>query len=98
GHTPSTSGCFHLQPPAHKGNRNDRRRGWRPMSRDTALESMRHAEDLTVVTGAGGFIGGNLVKYLRDKGCARIRAVDKKPVGCWYLRTSGAENICLDVS
>ena len=68
------------------------------MSRDTAMESVRHAEDLIVVTGAGGFIGGNLVKYLRDKGCARIRAVDNKPVGDWYLRTPGAENICLDVS
>jgi nucleoside-diphosphate-sugar epimerase len=68
------------------------------MSRDTLIENAPRATDLIVVTGAGGFIGGNFVKYLRAKGFARIRAVDKKPVRDWYLRTPDVENICLDVS
>src|SRR5438067_7715559 len=55
-------------------------------------------DELIVVTGAGGFIGGNLVKYLRDRGFTRIRAVDKKPLYDWYLRTPGVESVCLDVS
>src|SRR2546427_6565999 len=54
--------------------------------------------DVVVVTGAGGFIGGNLVMYLRRKGFARIRAVDKRPLDEWYLRVPGVENTCLDVS
>ncbi|HVH70068.1 MAG TPA: NAD-dependent epimerase/dehydratase family protein, partial [Candidatus Dormibacteraeota bacterium] len=31
---------------------------------------------MVVVTGAGGFIGGNLVAALRSRGVPRIRAVD----------------------
>jgi nucleoside-diphosphate-sugar epimerase len=54
--------------------------------------------DLIVVTGAGGFIGGNLVKYFREKGFTRIRAVDKKPVHEWYLRVQDVENLNLDCS
>ena len=37
-------------------------------------------EDLIVITGAGGFIAGNLVLYFKKKGFANIRAVDKKPL------------------
>ena len=55
-------------------------------------------DDSILVTGAGGFIGGNLVKVLRAKGFTRIRAVDKKPLYDWYLRTPGVESLCLDVS
>src|SRR5436189_1619713 len=55
-------------------------------------------DKLTVITGAGGFIGGNLVKYFSDKGFTRIRAVDKKPICEWYLRVPEAENLCLDCS
>jgi nucleoside-diphosphate-sugar epimerase len=54
--------------------------------------------DLIVITGGGGFIGGNLALYFKKKGFTRIRAVDKKPVYEWYLRVPGVENICLDVS
>jgi nucleoside-diphosphate-sugar epimerase len=54
--------------------------------------------DRIAITGAGGFIGGNLVKYFRDKELTRIRAVDKKPFREWYLRIPEAENICLDCS
>ncbi|QMV19097.1 NAD-dependent epimerase/dehydratase family protein [Granulicella sp. 5B5] len=51
-----------------------------------------------VVCGAGGFIGGHLVKYLKDRGFAAIRAVDIKPVQDWYQTTPGVENLVLDLS
>jgi GDP-D-mannose 3',5'-epimerase len=56
------------------------------------------ADSLVVITGAGGFIGGNLVKYFYDKGFARIRAVDKKPLAQWYQCIPEVENVCLDCS
>src|SRR5215510_8376695 len=55
-------------------------------------------DDLIVITGGGGFIGGNLAKYLTDKGFTRIRAVDKKPLYEWYLKVPGVESVSLDVS
>jgi nucleoside-diphosphate-sugar epimerase len=54
--------------------------------------------DLIVVAGAGGFIAGALVRYFHDRGFARIRAVDKKPLAQWYQRTPGVESLCLDLS
>ena len=54
--------------------------------------------DLIVITGAGGFIAGNLVLHFKKKGLANIRAVDKKPLYDWYLRVPGVENLSLDVS
>ena len=56
------------------------------------------SDDLILVTGAGGFIGGALVADLRAKGHRKIRAVDRKPVGEWYQVSSEAENLCLDLS
>jgi len=55
-------------------------------------------DDLIVITGAGGFIGGNLAQYFAKKGFTRIRAVDRKPLYDWYLRVPGTETMCLDVS
>lgn len=58
----------------------------------------RSKDDLILVCGAGGFIGGSLVRRFHDQGFTRIRAVDKKPLPVWYQTTPGVENICLDLS
>jgi GDP-D-mannose 3',5'-epimerase len=55
-------------------------------------------DDLIVITGAGGFIAGSLVRRFKEKGFTRIRAVDKKPLPDWYQVADGVENLCLDVS
>src|SRR3984885_4187050 len=55
-------------------------------------------DDLIVITGAGGFIGGNLALYFTKKGFTNIRVVDKKPLYEWYLHVPGVQNLCLDVS
>ena len=55
-------------------------------------------DDLIAITGAGGFIGGSLVKYFRQKGFTRIRAVDKKPLEQWYQQVPDVENLRLDCS
>jgi nucleoside-diphosphate-sugar epimerase len=54
--------------------------------------------DLILVAGAGGFIGGSLVRYFSDKGFTRIRAVDRKPLPEWYQRTNGVECLSLDLT
>jgi GDP-D-mannose 3',5'-epimerase len=50
-----------------------------------------------VVCGAGGFIGGHLVKSLIANGVEVIRAVDIKPLDHWYQETDGVENLSLDL-
>ena len=55
-------------------------------------------ENLVVVTGAGGFIGGNLVSALRARGYKRLRALDIKPREQWYQWFDDVENLCLDLN
>jgi GDP-D-mannose 3', 5'-epimerase len=51
-----------------------------------------------VVCGAGGFIGGHLVKYLQEElGAGFVRGVDVKPLEDWYQVSSDAENLVLDL-
>jgi len=50
-----------------------------------------------VVCGAGGFIGGHLVKGLIANGIKVVRAVDIKPLSEWYQTTNGVENLTLDL-
>ena len=49
-------------------------------------------DDLVVVAGAGGFIGGHLVHALQQRGHTNIRAVDVKPLDEWYQQTRGVDN------
>jgi nucleoside-diphosphate-sugar epimerase len=50
-----------------------------------------------VVCGAGGFIGGHLVKGLLEQGINVVRAVDVKPRGEWYQESKEVENLVLDL-
>ena len=61
-------------------------------------ETVLSRDDLIVIGGAGGFIGGALARRFHDQGFTRIRAVDKKPLCEWYQRVPGAESLCLDLS
>lgn len=49
-----------------------------------------------VVAGAGGFIGGHLVKELVRKG-NKVRAVDIKPLNEWYQVSDEVDNLVLDL-
>ena len=57
---------------------------------------MNH-RDLTVVTGAGGFIGGHLVGSLLADGIP-VRAVDHKPFDDWHQLHPASENLRLDLT
>ncbi len=50
-----------------------------------------------LVTGAGGFIGGHLVKRLIEQG-HEVRAVDIKDFNEWYQHYPEVDNFCLDMS
>ncbi|MGE0747635.1 MAG: NAD-dependent epimerase/dehydratase family protein [Rhodospirillales bacterium] len=53
--------------------------------------------DLIVVAGGGGFIGGHMVATLLRQGFTRIRSVDVKPFGEWYQLFPDADNRQLDL-
>ena len=53
--------------------------------------------ETAVVCGAGGFIGGHLVKGLLANGVKVVRAVDVKPLEDWYQTTADVENLSLDL-
>ena len=61
------------------------------------IENLIAKDDVIVVTGGGGFIGGHLVSDLAQRGYKRIRSVDIKPVEEWYQVVPGAENIRADL-
>jgi nucleoside-diphosphate-sugar epimerase len=54
-------------------------------------------EDLVVVAGAGGFIGGHLVKHLVERGHTQVRAIDVKPLHEWHQVVPEAESRLLDL-
>lgn len=50
-----------------------------------------------LVAGAGGFIGGELVNYLRKNSRFKIRAVDRKPFSEWYQKFEDVDNHVMDL-
>ena len=61
------------------------------------IDKLMGKDDLVVVTGGGGFIGGHLVADLRSKGYKRLRAVDIKKSDEWYQEFPDVENLQLDL-
>jgi GDP-D-mannose 3', 5'-epimerase len=62
------------------------------------IERRLNRDDLIVISGAGGFIGGALTRYFHDLGYTRIRAVDRKPLPQWYQQVQGVESLSMDLS
>ncbi|MFV0415797.1 MAG: NAD-dependent epimerase/dehydratase family protein [Chthoniobacterales bacterium] len=54
-------------------------------------------DQLIVVAGGGGFIGGHLIDALRKDGYTRLRSVDCKPFSEWYQVFDDVENLELDL-
>ena len=61
------------------------------------MTELMQADDLIVVSGAGGFIGAHLVAGLQARGYRRIRAVDCKPIGQWHQRPPEVEYVQADL-
>jgi nucleoside-diphosphate-sugar epimerase len=56
-----------------------------------------YKDDLTVVTGAGGFIGGHMIASLRRAGHRKLRAVDIKPYSQWFQYFDDVDDRVLDL-
>ena len=54
-------------------------------------------DDVILVTGGGGFIGGSFVAHLLRQGYRRIRAADIKPVDEWHQPFPEVTNLRLDL-
>ena len=50
-----------------------------------------------LITGAGGFIGGWLVRHLRENGFTNLRALDAKPIDEWHQVFPEVENRVCDL-
>jgi len=68
------------------------------MTEKVTIDRQLDADDLIVITGAGGFIAGALTRHFHDLGYKRIRAIDRKPLSGWYQRVPGVECLSMDVS
>jgi nucleoside-diphosphate-sugar epimerase/lipopolysaccharide/colanic/teichoic acid biosynthesis glycosyltransferase len=68
----------------------------RPVAADSDDPARRLAGPV-LVCGAGGFIGGHMVRRLVDAGMA-VRAVDLKPLDEWFQHHAGVEEIQADLS
>jgi GDP-D-mannose 3', 5'-epimerase len=53
--------------------------------------------DPILVSGAGGFIGGWLVRYLQENGFTDLRAIDIKPLDEWHQVLEGVDNRVADL-
>ncbi len=59
---------------------------------------MSITHESVVVAGGGGFIGGHLVRRLKELGYNKIRSVDRKPMDQWYQVHDNVENVVADLS
>jgi len=66
-------------------------------SQTTSSQSLPAKDDLIVVAGAGGFIGGHLIADLRATGYTQLRAVDQKPFDGWYQKFADVDNLVLNL-
>jgi GDP-D-mannose 3',5'-epimerase len=53
--------------------------------------------DPILVSGAGGFIGGWLVRYLQENGFTHLRAIDIKPLDEWHQVIEGVDSRVADL-
>jgi nucleoside-diphosphate-sugar epimerase len=53
--------------------------------------------DPILIAGAGGFIGGWLVRYLTEQGYTNLRAVDIKPLDEWHQMQPGVPSVASDL-
>ena len=53
--------------------------------------------DPILIAGAGGFIGGWLVRYLNEQGYTNLRAIDIKPIDEWYQVQSNVPSTVSDL-
>jgi GDP-D-mannose 3',5'-epimerase len=53
--------------------------------------------DPILVGGAGGFIGGWLVRHLKEDGFTHLRAIDNKPLDEWHQVLEGVDNRVADL-
>jgi len=63
-----------------------------------SIDKLIGQDDLILVTGGGGFIGGHLIADLRARGYKRLRSVDVKPLAEWYQIFPDVDNRQLDMS
>ena len=65
------------------------KQGAQDRSEQRTAEACLSKDDLIVIAGAGGFIGGGLCRHFQEIGFTRVRAIDKKPLPEWYQRVPG---------
>ena len=61
------------------------------------MKNLEKTKTKILITGAGGFIGGHLVKFFQKQGYQKIRAVDIRPLSKWHQLSQGVENLSLDL-
>ena len=61
------------------------------------MEATISPSDPVLIAGAGGFIGGWLVRHLTEQGYTNLRAIDIKPVDEWYQVQPGVPSFASDL-
>lgn len=61
------------------------------------MRTLAHSDDLIVIAGGGGFIGGHLLQSLLAQGFTRLRCIDIKPFDRWFQRHPQVDNRVADL-